>query len=200
MSNPINFKFGGAKRLVDEVTAQRLNAMLDEIRRTRPLPGRGISVRQESHGVRIDALGKGGGGGAAQKRQPWDIYVSKKEEDGSFKLRVRPGLIAGVLPSNYEDEFLVDDDLHYGIVKVFTDGEFITGAQIVIQKDLPQQQTPQKFGIQEEIEVLFGLFYNGLSKNLVVGEIKIRATNVLAVPAETPVLGGPPFDVYYLLQ
>jgi hypothetical protein len=200
-----SIKFQPQRPLLRELSADRLNTVLQEIRRNKPKGERGITVRQSGDGTYIGlaAAIPVGGGGAAAPRQPWDIYVEEsegEEENITYTLKVQPGLIAGVLPRNYEDEFAADRELHYGIVKVSTDGEFITGAEIAIQKTLPQEQTPQKFGLEAEIEVLFGLFYRGSNKNLVVGEIKVRATNVLAVPAETPTVGSPPFDVYYLLQ
>jgi hypothetical protein len=203
MSNPLNFRFGGAKRLVDEVTAQRLNAMLDEIRRAKPLPGKGVSVRQESHGVRIDALGKGGGGGgAAQKRQPWDIYVAAKQE-GTYTLRVQPGTLARVLASNYNDTFSANNTaLYYGIARVTTDGTYITGVSLDITTSAPSQQEATRFGLPAEIDILFGLFKSGESLNLAgQANIEARGVNVIVTtPDPVPEPGEPMFDLYFKLQ
>jgi hypothetical protein len=203
MSNPLNFRFGGAKRLVDEVTAQRLNAMLDEIRRAKPLPGKGVSVRQESHGVRIDALGKGGGGGgAAQKRQPWDIYVAAKQE-GTYTLRVQPGTLARVLPSNWDEEFTVGEDtLLYGVATATTDGRAVTEVSISMGAAPPTISETLKFAVPSEVKFVFGLFKDGKSYNAAGGaDISVTGQIVLvasADPAADP--GESPFDLYYRLQ
>jgi len=199
-----SIRFQPSRPLLKEVSADRLNAILSEIKKNRPRGERGITVRQAGDATYIGLAANFKGGGKGVRTMPWDITIEEAEgEDDNitYTLKVQPGLIAGVLPDNYEDEFSANsDDLYYGIVKVTTDGEFITGAEIAITTEPPDQQTPQKFGIASQIDVLFGLFFEGQSKNLVVGEIKVRATNVLAVPAETPTVGSPPFDVYYLLQ
>jgi hypothetical protein len=204
MSNPINFKFGGAKRLVDEVTAQRLNAMLDEIRRTRPLPGRGISVRQESHGVRIDNLGGGGGSGAAaSRRQPWDIYVSKKEEDGSFKLRVQPGTLSRILPSNWDAEFSAQEDtFYYGLIQAETDGRFVTSAVIDLATEVPERPEPVKEQVPASVSILFGLFKDGKNYNLSGGgDIGARPVIELVASADPPAEAGQaPWELYYSLR
>jgi hypothetical protein len=201
----INFQFEGGRKLTREVTAARLNQILEEIRRAKPLPGVGITTRQEVGGVRIDNLGGGGGSGAAAavRRQPWDIYVSKKEEDGSFKLRVQPGTVSQLLPTNWQDEFQASSEtLYYGIASVATDGRFVTAVTIDITLGAPTNQEAQKYGVDDPVEILFGLFKDGKSYNVAGGRnIPLIAEAVLATSADPPAsVGQSPYDIWFRLQ
>jgi hypothetical protein len=205
MSNPLNFKYGGAKRLVEEVTAQRLNAMLDEIRRVRPLSGHGISVRQEAHGVRIDALGRGVAG-AGRAVRAWDIVSSKvpEAEDDQWTLRVRPGTLAQVLPTNWDENFSASgrDTLYYGIATAQTDGRAVVGVTISVDTTPPTPPASLKYAIPSEVGFVFGLFRGGKSYNLTNGvDIDVAAVATLATSAAPPAQPGEsPYDIYFRLQ
>jgi hypothetical protein len=202
----INFEFQSNRKLRDEITSSRLNAILTELRRIRPVAGRGINIQQEGNGTRISALDSfvsGAAGGS--RRQPWDIYVSDtegEEDDIIYTLKVRPGTLARILPSNWDDDFEAGgDSLYYGIARVATDGEFITGVTIDITTDEPEANNAVKFGVPETVDILFGLFISGQSKNLVgFGDIDARPRELLTLPIESPNPGEPFFDIYYRLQ
>jgi hypothetical protein len=204
MSDFAAIRFQPQRPLLRELSADRLNTILQEIRRNKPKGERGITVRQSGDGTYIGLAASLPKGGSESRRTPWDIYVTETEGQGeniTYKVKVEPGVISGLLAENYQDVFSANNNtLYYGIVRVTTDGEFLTEANIVISDQQPQEQTPQKFGIQESVDILFGLFINGQNKNLVNGQLKVSAVNVLSVPSEAPTVGRPPFDVYYLLQ
>jgi hypothetical protein len=203
----LNFQFQGNRKLRDELTSSRLNAILTELRRIRPVAGRGINVQQEPNGTRISALDSfvSAGGGASTSRQPWDIYVSATEGEGeeiSYTLKVQPGLAGFFLATNWDDEWNADyDELVYGILSVETDGQFITGLTIDISSDPPSPQEPQKFGLEDTIDLLFGMFKNGKQYNFTSGvNINLAARAVLAVSADPPAQPGESvFDIYYSL-
>lgn len=185
--------------------AADLNAVVDLIKRVRVLPSSGIRVTETTQGTSLalvpSRVGGGGVGPAA-----WDILqVSTTGEPGSleYTVRVQPGTAAGILASNWEDEFTcAEDDLCYGVLEVTTDGQFITGTTINVTNTLPTIQTPQKFGIQSSINIVFGMFKNGTNYNFTGGvDLPLQAEIVLAVsadPAAQP--GQSPFDLYYRLQ
>jgi hypothetical protein len=199
----INFQFEGGRKLTREVTAARLNQILEEIRRAKPLPGVGITTRQEVGGVRIDNIGGGGGPAAASRRQPWDIYVSKKEEDGSFKLRVQPGTLSRILPSNWDAEFEAQaDTLYFGLVNVETDGRFVTSAVIDLATEVPERPEPVKEQVPPSVSILFGLFKDGKNYNLSGGgDIGARPVIELVASADPPAEAGQaPWELYYSLR
>lgn len=198
-----SIRFQPSRPLLREVTADRLNTILAEIKRNRPIGERGITVRQSGESTYI---------GLAQNfkpnvryAKPWDIYVVDSEvvEDvtQSYTLKVSPGTISNILPANWDAQFTANDtDLHYGIATISTDGQAITGIQINISAAAPTQQTPQKFGIEESVEYLFGLFYRGGSYNLLQESIYLIPQLRLvtsADPAAQP--GESPFDLWYEL-
>jgi hypothetical protein len=208
MSDFAAIRFQPQRPLLRELSADRLNTILQEIRRNKPKGERGITVRQSGDGTYIGLAASlpAGKGGAATTRQPWDIYVEDTEgEEGNitYTLKVQPGTLARVLADNYDDEFEANDsDLYYGIARVATDGTYITGVSLNITTNAPSQQEATRFGLPTEIEILFGLFKEGQSINLAgQANIDVRGVNVIvSTPTPAPEPGEPMFDLYFKLQ
>jgi hypothetical protein len=198
-----SIRFQPSRPLLKEVSADRLNAILSEIKKNRPRGERGITVRQAGDATYIGLAAKLGGSGSAVESSPWDIYVENSPEEGQYTLKVEPGTLSGILPTNWEDEFSVDSgSLYYGIARVTTDGQFVNGVTIEITEDSPAPQQPQKYAIAQEVEILFGLFKDGQSFNVTGGrDISVTARNVITTTADpSPGPGQPLFDLYYRLQ
>lgn len=172
----------------------------------RPKSGRGISVSHTGDGTQINLSANLKGGSASSESRPWDIYVENAQgEEGniSYTLKVMPGTLAGILPSNWDDEFTVNGDgLFYGIARVTTDGEYISAVEIDIASQPPLEQEAVKFGLSTEIDIVFGLFKEGSAYNVVnSGNINVRGQVVLVTTPETlPAVGQPMFDLYFKLQ
>ena len=79
-------RFQPSRPLLRELSADRLNSILAEIKRNKPLPGRGITVRQTGQGTAIDLAASisGGGGGAALPPHPFKVLLRQFEEDGPW--------------------------------------------------------------------------------------------------------------------
>lgn len=114
---PINFRFEGNRPLLRELTADRLNQLIVELQRAKPLPGRGITARQEAGGVRLDVLDAGGSGGRGEASHPFRVFV--REREGSTVVGVEPksyiysGLPAGgpIIPRGVlQDASNLNDD------------------------------------------------------------------------------------------
>jgi hypothetical protein len=76
-----SIRFQGNRSLLKELSSQRLNTILQEIRRNKPLPGRGITVRQEGNGTRIDlAATPGRRGGAGATAFPFEVVTRVKPD------------------------------------------------------------------------------------------------------------------------
>ena len=194
-----SIRFQPSRPLLKEVSADRLNAILSEIKKNRPRGERGITVRQAGDATYI-GLAANFKGGTPNVPKPWDIYVEDGEE-GSYTLKVIPGTISNILADNWDDEWTVgEDELAYGVATIATDGKNITGISIAITSEPPSQQTPQKFAVDGSVEYLFGLFYNGASYNLLGESIFLYPRLRLVTSAEPAAQPGQsPFDLWYEL-
>jgi hypothetical protein len=201
MSNPLNFKFGGAKRLVEEVTAQRLNAMLDEIRRSRPLPGAGISLRQESNGVRIDNIARSEGGSPVRiTPHPFQILASPKEGGGAT-LRVRPGTINGVLPTNWSAEQTVGTSLSYIILSVTATNNAINSCSLAVSGTAPAAEPePVKWGLPTSFAVIIGLVQGIKVWQVVYNNLSFSSSKRITTDRANPQIGQLPYDNFYTWQ
>jgi hypothetical protein len=164
-----SIRFLADRPLLNEISADRFNSILAEIKRNKPLPGRGITLRQEGLGVRVDlAASVAGGSSTPVTTQPWDLQArvdpdaDPEDENPPYILRVRPGTLNGILPSNWDiEEEVAGTGLFYAKAVIATDGEAVTGVTIEIDDSPPDTQESQLFGIQDPIEYLFGLFTEG---------------------------------------
>jgi hypothetical protein len=192
-------RFNSGRPLLSEVTADRLNAILREIRKNRPRGERGITVRESGDATYIGLATAIKQGGAIAQRNPWDIYVESSEED-TYTLKVQPATITGILPDNWDDEFEANkNDLHYGIATITTDGRAITGVTISIGTTAPAQQSPEKFAVEQSVELLFGLFFEGQSYNILKESVFLSPRLRLVTSAEAASPGQSPFDLWYEL-
>jgi hypothetical protein len=208
MSDFAAIRFQPQRPLLRELSADRLNTIITEIRRNKPKGERGITVRQSGDGTYIGLAASlpTGGVGAASRRLPWDIYVTEIEGDGdniTYKLKVQPGTLARILPSNYDEEFTAQKNtLYYGIARVATDGVYINGLTVDITSTAPAPNTAALFGLPPTIDIVFGLWINGQTSNLANGkDIDVFAKNVITVDRDPPPEPGEPmFDLYFRLQ
>lgn len=205
-----SIRFQPGRPLTKELGSERLNAIITEIKRNKPKGERGITVRQDGTGTYIGlaaTLAEGGSSTPAPV-SPWDLLAQvdpdadPEDENPPYIIRVRPGTLNGILPTNWDIERTVSGTaLIYAKAVVETDGEAITRLTIVIDAIPPAVQQPVEFGIEARIEYLFGLFYEGVVFRVIsVGHISLPTSTWLvtsADPAAQP--GESPFDIYYIL-
>lgn len=197
---PLNFQFEGGRKLVRELNADRLNRILDEIRRAKPLPGRGITTTQEANGVRVDALNAGGTTAGVSQQYPWDIYVTQKNE-GNYTVAVRPGLVGGLLPENWDVNFEVNaGDLVYGVVTLTTDGKFPLSATISMDAEYPEGQEAMPYEVASTVQIVFGMFKDGRNFNFYKDLISATPKIVWVGEAEAAQPGQSPYELLYKLQ
>lgn len=207
-------QFRSGRPLLGEVTADSLNAMVAAIRENRPVAGAGVWVQQQNDGVRINASGGKGRPGAGVAPLAWDIYIEKtigndsgdeeSKKDKTYVLKVLPGTISRILPTNWESEFQAKGtELFYGIAKVTTDGTYITGVTLDITDKEPEAQQATEWGLPENVDILFGLFKDGESYNLTGGQnIDVYGKNVIITSAagKDAEVGSPAFTLWFKLQ
>jgi hypothetical protein len=192
--------FQSGRPLLSEITADKLNRILAEIKRNRPVVSAPLSARVTGDGTHI-SLGKlPSSGGSVAAPQPWDIYTTQFEND-VYTLKVRPGTLGGILPSNWDAEFTANkDELVYGKVVVTTDGRDISSVSIVIDAQAPLQQTPLAYQTPASVEYLFGLWLNRNYRVASQGNIPFQPRVYMTLEkASTPAPGQSPYDLYYHL-
>lgn len=198
-------RFQPSRPLLRELSADRLNSILAEIRRNKPLSGRGVTVRQTGQGTAIDLAASVSRGGTSTPAtpQPWDLIARvDPENENQYLVSARPGTLNSILPSNWDEEFECNNTaLHYAKAIIATDGTSITGVNIQINAIAPAVQEPQLFGIETTVEYLFGLFAEGqvyrvIGPGHIVLELK---PGPIANPDNPRAFGELPYDIYYQL-
>jgi hypothetical protein len=199
--------FQSGRPLLSEITADKLNRILSEIKRNRPVVAAPLSARVTGDGTHI-SIKQTPGGGTPTTRQPWDLIAqvdpdaNPGAENPPYLVRVQPGTLNGFLPTNWDEEFeCAGTGLHYAKAVIATDGEAITGVTIAIDTTEPTVQSPQEFSIEADIEYLFGLFAEGQVYRVIgAGPIVLPTRTWLvtgADPAAAP--GESPYDIMYVL-
>ena len=196
-----SIRFLADRPLLSEISADRFNSILSEIKRNKPLPGRGITLRQEGNGVRVDlAASISGSSSTPATTQPWDLVA--EDANPPYLVRVRPGTLNGILPTNWDiEEECASTGLFYAKAVIATDGEAITGVTIEIDASPPAVQEPVEFGIAASVEYLFGLFSEGAVYRVIGAGHIVLPTRTWLVTSADPVAapGESPYDIYYLL-
>ena len=203
-----SIRFLADRPLLSEISADRFNSILSEIKRNKPLPGRGITLRQEGNGVRVDLGASISGSSTYATTSPWDLVAQvdpdadPEDANPPYLVRVRPGTLNGILPTNWDiEEEVSGTALIYAKAVVATDGEAITGVTIVINGTAPTVQQPVEFGIATSVEYLFGLFSEGQVYRVIGAGQIVLPTRTWLVTSANPVAapGESPYDIYYLL-
>jgi hypothetical protein len=201
--------FSPGRPLLSEITADKLNAILAEIKRNRPVVAYPLTARVGGDGTYI-SMGKlpQGGSSAPATIQPWDLQArvdpdaDPEDETPPYLVRVRPGTLNGILPTNWDEEFeYPGTGLFYAKAVIATDGEAITGVTIEIDETAPTVQEPVEFGIAASVEYLFGLFSEGQVYRVIGAGQIVLPTRTWLVTSADPVAapGESPYDIYYLL-
>ena len=201
--------FSPGRPLLSEVTADKLNAILAEIKRNRPVVLYPLSSRVGGDGTVISIGKLPQASSTPATTQPWDLVAQvdpdadPEDENPPYLVRVRPGTLNGILPTNWDiEEECAGTGLFYAKAVIATDGEAITGVTIVINGTAPAVQTPVEFGVSNPVEYLFGLFLEG-SVYRVIGSGHITISPKLWLTTEKQTLPAPgelPFLQYFTLR
>ena len=191
-------------RQLGSETLNRILRELESLRITRVVNG---TFKKLPGGTEIVVAPQSGGGTPATT-SPWDLLAQvdpdadPEDENPPYLVRVRPGTLNGILPTNWDiEEECAGTGLFYAKAVIATDGEAITGVTIEIDSTAPTLQQPVEFGIASSIEYLFGLFSEGAVYRVIgAGHIVLPTRTWLvtsAAPAASP--GESPYDIYYVL-
>jgi hypothetical protein len=206
-----SIRFTPGRPLIKELGSERLNAIVTEIKRNKPKGERGITVRQDGTGTYIGLAASlpQGGSSTPATIQPWDLQArvdpdaDPENPTPPYLVRVRPGTLNGILPTNWDiEEECAGTGLFYAKAVVATDGEAITGVTIEIDGTPPTVQQPVEFGIANPVEYLFGLFLEGSVYRVIgAGHITISPKLWLTTEKQSPPAPGElPFEQYFTLR
>jgi hypothetical protein len=149
----------------------------------------------------------GGGGGTAERLGPWDLFTTTPENQDpnqtpdpnkSF-VKVIPGLVGGILPTNWNDIFEVNNqNITYFNVQVTVDGEYRFGpSEIKIETTPPNTPIPvEAWNVSGPILINFGVFSQGVSyRTIKNGDIVLASILSLTTSDDTD--ETVPFTNYY---
>ena len=203
-----SIRFLADRPLLSEISADRFNSILSEIKRNKPLPGRGITLRQEGSGVRVDlAASISGSSSTPATTQPWDLVAQvdpdadPEDANPPYLVRVRPGTLSEFLPTNWDEEFTLQGDQdYYAVAEVSTDGKAITSVEIKFPTTPPESQQPELFAVPSIVNVVFGIFsQGGALRTIPAGNITL-SPKIWFQEARTNVAPGESlYNLYYVL-
>ena len=208
MADFASIRFVPERPLLRELSADRLNSILAEIKRNKPKGERGITVRQDGNQTWIGlAASLPRGTSAPATPQPWDLIARQDpDNENQYLVTVRPGTLNGFLPTNWNAETAIatnNTSTYYAKALIFTDGTNITSVQIAINTTQPATQAATAFGLQtgQPFEYLFGLFKQGsIWRTIGAGHITLTPRLWLTKEKESaPQPGELPYVNYYAL-
>lgn len=190
---------------MSEITADKLNRILAEIKRNRPVVAAPLSARVTGDGTHI-SIKSPPGGSSTTTRQPWDLIArvdpeaDPEDENPPHKLRVAPGLFNNLLAPEWNDEWDAPyNSVSYAKIEVNTDGQTINSIKIVINTTAPVVHKPLQDGLETKIDILFGLFFKGSVFNTLTGHIVWNPKLWFVTSKQNAPVGQPPYDFWWKL-
>jgi hypothetical protein len=205
-----SIKFQPQRPLLRELSADRLNTILTEIRRNKPKGERGITVRQSGDGTYIGlaATLAGGGGGAQNTAHPFQITTKtlpeSNPENPTYVATVRPGTINSILPtgifdgSGLKEHSISSDSLQYVVLEAESNGEQITSAEVVVRSSAATAQGPTIFGLPTGAEFLLGIVYNSSVYQVVKTVITVTGKQQFVTSKSSAGPGELPYNIHYV--
>jgi hypothetical protein len=189
-------------RQLGSETLNRILRELESLRITRVVNG---TFKKLPGGTEIVVAPQSGGGTPATT-QPWDLVAQvdpdAAPENPTYLVRVRPGTLNGILPTNWDiEEECAATGLFYAKAVIATDGEAITGVTIEIDATRPPCRSRWSLAFKP-VEYLFGLFLEGSVYRVIgAGHITISPKLWLTTEKQTlPEPGELPFLQYFTLR
>lgn len=126
---------------------------------------------------------------------PWDVNII-----GTNKLKVAPGLVGGILPSNWDSEISFNaNGLSYMVVDCQSNGKVVTTASISNSTSVPQQQTPGLNTAPSSFKILFAVIKDGAAiRTIREGHIALNPVISVSLPKTSLTPGLNVLDRYYV--
>lgn len=161
--------------LAAQLTAVNLNSIIRRINEITPLTGTGMYMKRVPGGMVLDVRRTFTGGSAPF---PWQL-IDLTNNDAGHQLRVRPGSINGLVPSNIFDIFPFDDSVTQWItLTVTSNGEAATSCLLSIETVEPGGIGSAAGSAPTEFTDVIGMIDGGTL-------YQVRAENLTAEVRET---------------
>ena len=207
MADFASIRFVPERPLLRELSADRLNSILAEIKRNKPKGERGITVRQDGNQTWIGlAASLPRGTSTLTETHPFEITSSQDpNNENQYIVTVRPGTINTLLPTGIlnggglAQTTIGNNSLRYVVLTANSDGEQITSAAVSVASTAPPAQTPEIFGLPSEAKFLLGLVYNGNVYQILSNNISVTGKQqFIASKASAAQPGELPYEIYYV--
>lgn len=203
--------FQSGRPLLSEITADKLNRVLAEIKRNRPVVAAPLSARVTGDGTFISLnTSQGSGTTTASHNHPFQIRSTKKpsedeEESNEYIVTVSPGTINSLLPDEIFDaesikqHTIPKDALRHVVLNAQSDGQQITTATISLEPTAPEPQSPVIFGLPAQADFLIGVVYNSSVYQVITDNISVTGKQQFVTEKTAPAQPGElPYEVYYV--
>jgi hypothetical protein len=205
MSDFAQIRFQPNRPLLRELSADRLNTILQEIKRNKPKGERGITVRQDGTGtyVGLAASLPRGGTSTPATTHPFQINSTPVTPQGGgtptqFTISDNPGTINGIIAGNWQDTFSINGSaVRYVILTAQTDGYVVETATLSVATTLPQPAPAQLWALSDSFTVILGAVQESNVKQIVFDNLSANGAKRLTVEKAAPELNQLPYDNYY---
>jgi len=201
MADFASIRFQPQRPLLRELSADRLNTILQEIRRNKPKGERGITVRQSGDGTYIGLAASlpAGKGGPSATTHPFQITSRQNPENANqYLVTLQPGTINGIIAGNWEDEFTVASDaVRYIVLKCTTNGLVVTSSTLAAENASPASPAAEKWALSAAFDVLIGAVRGASVKQVVTDNLSATGVKRLTTEKENIELQQLPYDNWY---
>lgn len=146
-------RFNAGRSLLSEVTADKLNAILAEIRRVRPRADGGITVRQSGDGTYIGLASVPTGGGSGVAAHPFRIV----QGESANTIKVDPGTLNDTIATNWSSELSISSGLQYVILTASCSANKIASTALSVTSTPTGEATPTAWSVPTEFKVMLGM-------------------------------------------
>jgi len=200
--------FQSGRPLLSEITADKLNRILSEIKRNRPVVAAPLSARVTGDGTHISIRVPPGGTSTPAEAHPFQITSfqdpESDPENPSYLATVRPGTINALLPTDILDggglkqNEIPRNSLRYVVLEANSDGQQITTAAVSVESTAPEAQTPEIFGLPTTAKFLLGLVYNSNVFQIVKDNISVTGKQQFITSKANAGIGELPYEIHYV--
>jgi hypothetical protein len=200
--------FQSGRPLLSEITADKLNRILAEIKRNRPVVAAPLSARVTGDGTHI-SIKQAPGTSTPATTHPFQI-ISRQDPDSnpespSYLVSIKPGALNGLLPTNLFDDSdlnslpLSKDTLKHVVLTGQSDGQQFLNCALSLESAAPGAQEPVAFGLPQTVEFLLGVVYNSTAYQIISDNITVAGQQQYVADKVPPLDAGElPYTLYFV--
>jgi hypothetical protein len=198
--------FQSGRPLLSEVTADKLNRILAEIKRNRPVVSAPLSARVTGDGTHISMPRPEPGADAVIEHPFRIISRGSPNNESQYLVSVHPGTINTLLPTgifgsggNLQTNTIPKETLRYVVLEATSDGQQITAAAISVAATAPTPQEPVVFGLPTTAKFLIGIVYSGKVFQVQFTNFTLTGKQQFIASKSSPAAAGElPYEIYYV--